>query len=1079
KTPPAPTHTPPAPPPTPRPPHPDPPPSNELAVVLRASQTLPEGPRAVRSLLANALSAFDLAPISTLHGFCQSLIARHSLELGCDASLEITPDCPELLEQLVNDQLLLLSDTPGLEPDLARNAASLVTRFPDHTLLLPDPDPSLPSPEALTRAIHEAAERLDLSAVPKTSRKAIEKTLQQFRQDSLQKSFSDAQLKHLPEAFLKLWDLYPQIQTRRVREITSRLVQSVKTQFAHRKRAAGLRTFDDLLLTVRDALLAQGAEGPLACAVRKRLRAAIIDECQDSDGVQIQVFDRLFHHPHTFAFLVIGDPKQSIYRFRGADLASYKLLTAAPGVQRAAPMRVNYRSDSPLVDTLNRLYGDAYQFPDQLSKDHPTYYQPVSAKAASSRILDPAQLPSVVLQWTPSSVKGRAKTDLCRLLARECARLLGDSVQIADRTTHALRPLRAGDIAVLAHKHSDLQKVRRALAREGIRSQASAQGLGSVFGSDEARDVLAWLELLEALDRREWVLPRLLAFLATPLGGYPVEALLALRNHPAEQADLCARWMEVGASLARSGPLPLLLHQMADPAIQAVNLSGPDGERRYTNWQHVGCLLQHEHSQGKSGVHSLRRWLARQIAQPDQAPQDPNAPNALMRIETDADALHLVTIYGSKGLEYPVVFAPFLWSQRAPESSSATGATLVRKASGWEIDVGSDAFESHQKLAQEQIQEEEARILYVALTRPRHRLYLGLAPLESRNSASAADSEIARLLGLDSVPLSEWASTASRLPHLGFQTEESSFAPGASRSAASTPERKPRETPPLLAPSSEVRFPFPIQRTHSFSSLSKSGEDPLSAADHDAQTAVAAPLPAPPVPAPDLLAPLKTAGALLGDTLHSILEEHLGNRRPLAEAVGDRPMAAEWLSLLPTLLQTPIPLPGSPPIRLEALRAQCITEMQFHLPAAHFTPENLGEALLLPGDSAARIQWARQVGAWGFGQFSGFVQGYIDLLFEHEGRWFVADYKSNRLSHYAPNALEAAMLEKHYLLQARLYALALHRHLQHHLPDYRFDKHFGGVAYLFVRGFPSEGLWFERPPLPALQRLETLFCPTP
>jgi exodeoxyribonuclease V beta subunit len=179
------------------------------------------------------------------------------------------------------------------------------------------------------------------------------------------------------------------------------------------------------------------------------------------------------------------------------------------------------------------------------------------------------------------------------------------------------------------------------------------------------------------------------------------------------------------------------------------------------------------------------------------------------------------------------------------------------------------------------------------------------------------------------------------------------------------------------------------------------------------------------------------------------------------------------------ILRAKLTFGGHAPVSLDELREGCITEMQFHLPVSALDPRTLSAVLLRDAEiqgSEDRSGWAADIGEhWTFGEFSGYLQGFIDLIFEHEDRWFVADYKSNILGGYDPDSLGRAMLDKNYLLQARLYALALHRHLQVQLRDYDYAKHFGGVAYLFVRGFPSDGVWFERPSLAALESLGNPF----
>ena len=229
----------------------------------------------------------------------------------------------------------------------------------------------------------------------------------------------------------------------------------------------------------------------------------------------------------------------------------------------------------------------------------------------------------------------------------------------------------------------------------------------------------------------------------------------------------------------------------------------------------------------------------------------------------------------------------------------------------------------------------------------------------------------------------------------------------------------------------------------------------------------------------DLLEPLKLSGTGLGTWIHGILEDYLGNRKSLAEALGNGPVTGENAVLaLETILTTPVPLPGGGAVTLDAIRDACVTEMQFHLPVGHLNPRTLSDALLKDpaiADNPDRRLWATQLALLGFHEFTGFLQGFIDLIFEHEGRWYVVDYKSNRLDSYTANRVEQAMRDSLYLLQARLYAVALHRHLSVHLPDYDPEHHFGGVIYLFLRGMPAAGFWSEKPSPQALTQLSAVF----
>ena len=1033
--------------------------------------------------LARAVSSFDLAPISTLHGFCQSLITRHALEIGCDSGLRIVSECDDLLHQIIDDQLMLMADeVPPIEPERLREVASIAARIAGAELLA--------TPACLREDI-EALRGQILAAVPgvlgrvqaATQRTNLTKKFAAFASDpeTVPKTLAPGELRELEKCdapFITLWNSLTTLQDLLTGIPRSQIAANVTSLFPQSKLSAGIRGFEDILLTVQDALRSQGPDGSLAQAARKRLKAAIIDECQDSDGVQIEVFEQLFRHRDTLSFLVIGDPKQSIYRFRGADLASYK--TLASRAEPAPVMTTNYRSDPALVQTLNALYSHRSEFPDGLNPGLPTQYVAVSAAATEARIFDSKDLPSLVFQWTDATNRGRAKLGIAEQVAAECARLLREDIQIEDRHSRTRRPIRAGDIAVLAASRNELQLIRRHLTQVNIACQSSGKGLGSVFGSDEAQDILAWLTLLTTLQGRGDVLQRLFAFLGTPLGGFSPLALQNLREDAGHQASLCATFQKVALDVVRSGPLPVLLQHLGQQSVIDANLAYADGERRYTNWQQIASLLQHEHGRGRRGVDALTLWLARQTAAKPESLSDEedSEESALMKLETDADAVQLVTIHGSKGLEYPVVFCPFLWHVRSLQTRNQSPVGRVRLHKGWIVDVGSPDFETHRTTGLRQEDEEDHRKLYVALTRARHRLYIGIAPIapgkRGNHQNGAAQSALAHLLQLESLPPEEWRDALTGIEGTTLLDSASSERP--STSAQTT----------ALAPAATLRIPPPIppylhsfQRTASFSGLSKSDQEHVAPTDRDEDQA--GPESTAPVPS-DLLQPLGDAGAALGDQLHRVLEEYLGNRKELTDAVADTKNPELWIPAIDAILDTPLALSGTEPARLRALRDGCITEMQFHLPVASLSPERLA-ATLLRTDSIAtsedRRMWAKRLAQWGFGEFGGFLQGFIDLIFEHEGRWFVADYKSNRLNGYTAAILEAAMLDKHYLLQGLFYALALHRHLQVQLPGYHYEKHFGGVAYLFVRGFPHQGLWFERPTASTLDNLGSLFQPLP
>jgi exodeoxyribonuclease V beta subunit len=461
------------------------------------------------------------------------------------------------------------------------------------------------------------------------------------------------------------------------------------------------------------------------------------------------------------------------------------------------------------------------------------------------------------------------------------------------------------------------------------------------------------------------------------------------------------------------------------------------------------------------------------------ADEEEDGQGSLMKLETDDSALQLLTIHASKGLEFPVVFCPYLWHVGSVQhAKTQMKVAVLRQADDWFVDAQDPVSDTSKKEALEQQKEEEFRKLYVALTRARHRLYVGLASVASGGPQHANGSELSCLMqlpGLRSLLSEEGARLFSHsvvLPH-----DAPLSPPNAAEAAdehSSTAELGP---PPVLRHGEASRHPVFTKR--SFSSLARfgpHGDQHFHAPDHDTETELR---PVAGSGEEDVLSQLGPAGSELGDRMHRALENHLGNHLSVRESVAAFPEAEAWEHALSTMVQAELRL-GGEVLTLGGVRESCITEMQFHMPTELFSPMTLSRALLgdplIAGD-AARAEWASHLGSWPFSEFAGFLQGYIDLIFEHGGRWYVMDYKSNRLRGYEGGVVEAAMLQHHYLLQSRIYCIALDRHLRHHVRDYRPEEHFGGVAYVFVRGLPGGGVWFERPGLEALTALSELFSP--
>ena len=506
---------------------------------------------------------------------------------------------------------------------------------------------------------------------------------------------------------------------------------------------------------------------------------------------------------------------------------------------------------------------------------------------------------------------------------------------------------------------------------------------------------------------------------------------------------------------------------MADESVAARLLARPDGERRLTDLRHL-CECLHEASSEHPTAEALLRWLRARRREPraDEATQ--------LRLESDRDLVKIVTIHKSKGLEYPLVFLPFAWDPGAGNHGDTEGCEYHDDEGRSVIDYRAlrdpEQAEVKRRMARERAAE-DLRLLYVALTRAVHRCTLVIGPHRRGKATKQGRAALPNWLvdeqqaepddWLEKPPEidrthARWADFARRHPAL---VDLAPLPLGA-------PQALPREgdDPAVLVLATPLPAPRTAWRMGSYSSLARSARHEAAAIDHDAR----APTPAgstPPAGGGSAAAEadiLRFArGARAGECLHAAFEHaeftDAGSwpaavDRALGEHLFDEPARLsasrlQLLSMLGDVLRTPLATADGT-LRLERVAAsRRVAEMEFHLPARRLEPQALTTLLTRRGLPAPTFEAA---------PLSGYLRGFIDLVFEHQGRVHVIDWKSNHLGEhpidYAHAGMAAEMARHDYHLQALLYAVALHRHLQRRRPGYRFDAHFGGVHYLFVRG---------------------------
>ncbi|WPP45954.1 exodeoxyribonuclease V subunit beta [Pseudomonas sp. AN-1] len=863
-------------------------------------------------------------------------------------------------------------------------------------------------------------------------------------------------------------------------------------RFDQEKRRRAEMGFDDMLARLDAAL--QGDNGVrLAGVIRKQFPVALIDEFQDTDPLQYRIFDAIYRvesDDQATGLFLIGDPKQAIYAFRGADIHTY-LHARRATAGRHENLDTNFRSSQVLVDAVNRVFElaerrpggqGAFLFQDELP------FVEVRAAGRKEVWQVEGQTPPALTLWQlagdeplsattyRAEMAARAASEIVRLLS------LGQQGQAGFAKADGFDALAPSDIAVLVRDRKEAEAIRDQLYRRGVRS-VYLSDKDSVFASQEARDLLLWLRACAEPD----VDRPLRAALASRTLGLALGELEQLNQDERIWERRVMQFRGYRQRWQRQGVLPMLRQLLHDFALPQRLMARADGERALTNLLHLAELLQQAAAE-LDGEQALIRHLSELLVGEIQA-----AEEQVLRLESDAALVRVVTIHKSKGLEYPLVFLPFICAFRPAE-----GGKPLAVHDGERRSLVLDPDDETVERADRERLGEELRLLYVALTRARHACWLGVADLkDGRGKASGLHrSALGYLLGggaalAGSAALAQWLaplavageSTVLPAPEAG----DARFVAAVARQTGLSwrePARKAAEHWWIASYSAlrtgEIEAP-PASR---FDDAAPDSPAAQKAADDERES---------------LAVPLRTGdapslhrfprGPNPGTFLHGLLE--MAGREGFAELAAEpaelREQIArrcqlrgmpEWIEPLAAwlrhLLDTPLVLDEGRAVALAQL-ASYQPELEFWFEARNVDVRRLDRLVqqhVLPG--LARPALARDT-------LNGMFKGFIDLTFEHDGRYYVVDYKSNWLGEgdaaYTAEAMAAAVAGHRYDLQYVLYLLALHRQLQLRLPDYDYDRHMGGALYLFLRGSraPGQGIHHARPPRVLIEALDALF----
>jgi exodeoxyribonuclease V beta subunit len=870
----------------------------------------------------------------------------------------------------------------------------------------------------------------------------------------------------------------------------------VGARFEEEKRRRAEMGFDDMLLRLDAALQSDGGER-LATLIREQFPVALIDEFQDTDPVQYRIFESIYrieeNSPDTGLFL-IGDPKQAIYAFRGADIYTY-LRARQATTGRLHTLGTNFRSSHGMVNAVNHVFAraesreqgrGAFLFREK-SGDNPVPFLPVQSQGRKERLQVAGQDVAALNVWHLSSDQPLSGVVYRQQLAAACASeitALLNGGQSADagfvQDGKDFRGLKPSDIAILVRDGKEAQAVRSELAARGVRS-VYLSDKDSVFAAQEAHDLLSWLKACAESD----VERSLKAALACITLNLPLAELERLNQDELVWETRVMQFRGYRELWRKQGVLPMLRRLLHDFHLPQTLMQRSDGERVLTNLLHLSELMQQAAAE-LDGEQALIRHLAELLAVSGQAGEE-----QILRLESDEQLVKVVTIHKSKGLEYPLVFLPFICSAKPVDGSrlplhyhdGAGKAQISLKPTAELIAQADD-----ERLA------EDLRLLYVALTRAQHACWLGVTDLKRGNNNSSVLhlSALGYLLGGgaslgESSELKRWLQDlqqdcpAIHIDEMPQPTDEHYQPPrnDAVLSATLVPKRKASEnwwiasysalriSDVLSVGSDEAPDSPQAQKLFDDERLDPDAPREIIAGGADIHR-----FPRGPNPGTFLHGLLEWAGDDGFAVTREALEDAIARRCNLRGWEGWITTLSDWLQ---HLLTSPLPIAGGqPPVVLEQLK-QYRVEMEFWFASHKVDVLKLDELVRQHTHRGVARVAAEPV------QLNGMFKGFIDLTFEHDGRYYVADYKSNWLGvddlAYTEQAMEQSILDNRYDLQYVLYLLALHRQLKARLPDYEYDRHVGGALYLFLRGTraDSRGVYFVRPPRELIERLDRMF----
>lgn len=1067
------------------------------------------------SRLKSALFSFDEASIFTIHGFCQKLLREENLAFGVQSDFEIIQDTSELIQDVVDaywrkvvkdysgtklgEGLLEFLMSEKINPDELKSVIKQIIAKPYANLL---PEHNLDSKvQAKIKSIQRLNEALrnqweidkeELHDVIYSNK--LKKGT--YKPDELDDIWKDLELWIFSDAihfngfnkienfgaekihrtvytgkevetplFCDLIDEFLE-EIGELNEIKANFMQQaiseIKINIESQKEKKNGLSFDDLLQKVEANL-----DQKLADKISAQYPVALVDEFQDTDPIQYSIFKKIYKNQEAALFM-IGDPKQAIYSFRGADLFTYfEATTDVPKEQRYS-LNNNYRSNEALINAVNNVFSRHEQ---PFVFDEPQFRNADFPEGKKEKILilsGDKQPPLTFIDCNLEELNADlARENISEYVAGQIQKLLTGEYSIEDK------PVEPKDISVLVRKKREAGLIQETLQRFGIKSIARSNE--SIFKTRECEDLKILLKAV--IDHSNSSLVR--AALIGSLIGYTSNDILKVMDNESKWAGTINVFRLAYEKWDKYGLLDAINELDQFFNIQE-NLSKlTNAERRITNLTHLKELINEYESKNRATPYKVIRYLNQKM-QSSSTPSD----EEIIRLESDSDLVNITTLHSSKGLEYPIVFIPFLWDNF--DSKSNKGYSIVEfhdDENKLQIDIAPEKSDDAHNIAHREALADAIRLNYVALTRAEAACFIpfGMYKEVSKSSLSAMISGSQSFLNNSLKKDEKEAQFYTDLKALDdsklIRVLDSTEILNQSSSSSGSENQKDLFSSKNYHAKEFGRTDInEFSRLVSFSSLTSSKTEQAPVKDYDQLEFIDTKAPDEAEELQDLSVFSFPKGSSTGNLLHNIYEyidfkDVINHQQIIDTQFEISGIDPKWKPILEKWIEKGLFHNITDEIKLSEIEpVDVLKELEFHFPVREINTNKIVGAI--HGDSAEDVSEL---------SITGFMKGFIDLIFRHRGKYFILDYKSNHLGNsledYSLEFLRKKIISSNFDVQYHIYTVALKLYLEQRIPGFDFENNFGGVFYFFLRGIDEtkngSGVFFDKPSIKVINKLET------